>query len=53
MPKGAEQVNTQRTLTKRRRIRLQLTPTPTHGLLRNTITKETGRGTEPAAGQKW
>lgn len=32
MPKGTEQVNTQRTLTKCRRIRLHLAgPTPTHG----------------------
>ena len=54
MPKGTEQVNTQRTLTKCRRIRLHLAgPTPTHGPQQHTITKETGRGTEPAAGQKW
>lgn len=48
MPKGAEQVNTQRTLTKK-----PADPTPPHEPRQRTITKEAGRGTEGAAGQKW
>ena len=48
MPKSAEQVNTQRTLKKRGRFQRQRTNSGQH-----TRTKESGRGAEPAAGQKW